>query len=168
VASEYGLSMKLYNDKMIIYDQTSYEKKEAACTVSRDSLGGDGAYSYSAQITTVYDSVRIQYTKGKQTLTYSYTIPGKKGNRTMYITSKADSLREAEIKAKAKLRENLRNSKSITLQLTGDTRYKAAQNIELEGFGKLDGKYFIDKVEHDKSGGKYESTVTAHPVVTSF
>lgn len=158
--------MKLYNSKMVVYDQTEYEKKKASYTIREEDLCGN--YDFHAQITTVYDSVKIQYTKDKKTLTYSYTIPGKKGNRTLFMNSKADSHKEAEVKAKAKLRENLRKSRSLVLNLTGMARYKAAQNFKLEGFGKLDGVYFIDTVAHDKSNAAWKSTVTAHPVVTDF
>lgn len=166
ICGEYGLSMKLYNSKMVVYDQTEYEKKKASYTIKKENLCGE--YRFKSQITTVYDAVKIQYTKNKKTLTYSYAIPGKKGNRTLFINSKADSYKEAEVKAKAKLRENIRKSKSLTLNLTGMTRYKAAQNFKLEGFGKLDGVYFIDKVVHDKSYAAWKSTITAHPVVTDF
>lgn len=166
LCSEYGLSLKLYNNKLIAYDQTRYEKKNYVFTINKSDLCGD--YSFSSQITQIYDSVKIQYTKGKETLTYSFTISKSKGNRTMFITSKADSLKEAEVKAKAKLRENLRKSKKLTLTLTGDTRYLAAQNFKLDGFGKIDGIYFIDQATHDKSNGKWTCTIVAHPVVINF
>lgn len=168
VCSEYGMSLKLYNDKMIVYDQTAYEKKAASYTIKKTDLGGEGAYTFTSQITTLYDSVKIQYTKGDKTLTYSYTIPGKSGKRTMFITTKADSYKDAELKAKSKLRKNLRESRLITLKLPGNTKYKAAENFELAGFGRLDGKYFVDKVQHDKAHSKYTCTMTAHPVVTDF
>ena len=166
ICADYGLSIKLYNDKMIVYDQTEYEKKKAAYTIRKDNLCG--GYKFKVQITKVYDSVKIQYTKNKQTFTYSYTVPGKKGNRTLFINSKVDSYKEAETKAKAKLRENLRKNKSLTLNLTGMARYRAAENFRLEGFGKLDGVYFIDAVVHNKSHTAWKSTITAHPVVTDF
>ncbi len=167
LCSQYDLSLKLYNNKMIVYDQSRYEKKQASFKLTQDNLRGDVSYNFTSQITQIYDSVKIQYTKDKKTLTYSYTIPGEKSNRTMFITSKADSYKEAEIKAKAKLRENRRSSKKLTLRnLVGSPEYLAAQNFELEGFGKIDGKYFIEKVTHDKSETGWTCSITAHPVVT--
>lgn len=169
ICSEYGLSLKLYNNKMVVYDQTAYERKEAQYTISHEQLGGSGSYSIIKQVTTVYDSVKIQYTEGSgDTLTYEYIIPGKTGTRQMMLTSKAESYSDAEKKAKAALRENLRSSRQITLKMMGSAKYMAADCFNLSGFGKLDGKYMIDSVTHQKSGGKYTVSITAHPTVTDF
>jgi hypothetical protein len=169
LCSDYGLALKLYNEKMVIYDQTEYEKKEPLYTVSRSQLGGNGVYTIKRQTTTVYDSVKIQYTdtNGK-TLTYEYTVPGKMGSRQQFITTKAESLEDAEKKAKASLRENIRNSQTITLKMMGSAKYLAADCFTLSGFGRLDGKYFIDSVTHSKQGGMYTVAITAHLACTDF
>jgi hypothetical protein len=169
LCSDYGLALKLYNEKMVIYDQTEYEKKEPLYTVNRSQLGGSGTYTIKRQTTTVYDSVKIQYTdtNGK-TLTYEYTVPGKTGSRQQFITTKAESLKDAEKKAKASLRENIRDSQTITLKMTGSAKYLAADCFTLAGFGRLDGKYFIDSVTHSKQGGMYTVTITAHLTCTDF
>lgn len=170
VSSEYGLATKLYNNKMVVYDQTAYENKTARYTITHDQLGGSGSYSITKQVTTVYDSVKIQYTNGTSgdTLTYEYTIPGKSGKRQLYLTTKAESYGEAEKKAKAALRENIRDSRQITIKMMGSAKYMATDCFDLSGFGKLDGKYFIDTVTHQKSGGKYTVSLTAHITVTDF
>lgn len=170
LCSEYGLSVKLYNKKIVVYDQTLYEKKEARYDIKREQLGGSGSYSISRQMTTVYDSVKIQYTNGKdgKTLTYEYTMPGASGKRQMFLTTKAESYSDAEKKAKAALRENRRKSQTVTIKMMGSAKYMAADCFNLKGFGKLDGKYFIDSVTHSKSGGKYAVSITAHLTVTNF
>lgn len=170
ICSEYGLSVKLYNNKLVVYDQTEYEKAEALYTITHDQLGGSGAYSITKQVTTVYDSVKMQYTSGKSgaTLTYEYMIPGSAGKRQMFLTTKAESYYDAEKKAKAALRENIRGSRSVSLKMMGSAKYMATDCFNLSGFGKLDGKYIIDSVTHQKSGGKYTVSITAHLTVTSF
>ncbi len=169
LCSEYGLSLKLYNNKMVAYNQTDYEKKGPSYSISHSSLGGSGAYAITSNITSVYDSAKIQYTDGNgDTLSYEYTIPGKAGNRQMFISAKAESYGDAEIKAKAALRDNLRKSKSITLKVMGSAKYIATQCFDLIDFGKLSGKYFIDSVTHAKSAGNYTCTIVAHPTVTDF
>lgn len=170
LCSEYGLSLKLYNNKMVIYDQTKYEGMEARYTISPEQLGGSGSYSINKQTTKLYDSVKIQYTNGKKgnTLTYEYIIPGKEGKRQMFVTTKAESVSDAEKKAKAALRKNLRESVQLTIKMMGSAKYMAADCFNLSGFGKLDGKYFIDTVTHQKSGGKYTVSLTAHLAVIDF
>lgn len=170
VCSEYGMSMKLYNNKIVVYDQTEYEKAEARYDITHGQMGGSGSYTITSQITCVYDSVKIQYTKSKKgkAMTYEYIAPGKSGSRQMFLTSKAESYGDAEKKAKAALRDNMRKSRSITIKTMGSAKYMAAQCFNLSGFGKLDGKYFIDSVTHQKSGGKYTCSITAHLTVTDF
>lgn len=170
MCGEYGLSVKLYNKKMVVYDQARYERAAARYKITPATLGGSGAYSITKQVTTLHDSVKMQYTNGKSggTLTYEYTLPGKPGNRQMFVTAKAESYADAEKKAKAALRENIRNSLQISIKMMGSAKYVAADCFNLSGFGKLDGKYFIDSVTHQKSGGKYTVSITAHLAVTDF
>lgn len=170
LGSEYGLSVKLYNNKMVVYDQAAYEQKEPLYEISHVQLGGSGSYSVINQVTAVYDSVKIQYTDGKKgkVVAYEYTIPGKEGKRQMFINTKAESHGDAEKKAKAALRENIRKSRTITLKMMGSAKYIATDCFKLTGFGKLDGVYFIDSVTHQKSAGKYMVSITAHQVVTGF
>ncbi|MCM1045641.1 MAG: contractile injection system protein, VgrG/Pvc8 family [Candidatus Gastranaerophilales bacterium] len=170
MCSEYGLSIKLYNKKMVVYDQNVYERKAARYEITHGQLGGSDTYKITKQATSLYDSVKIQYTDGKTggTLTYVYTIPGKAGNRQMILTTKAESYADAEKKAKAALRENVRESRKITLKMMGSAKYMAADCFNLSGFGKLDGKYFIESVTHQKAGGQYTVSLTAHLAVTDF
>lgn len=170
ICSEYGLSVKLYNKKMVVYDQARYECAAAKYDITPAQLGGGGSYSISKQVTSLYDSVKIQYTNGRSgsTLTYEYTIPGKPGRRQMFVTAKAESYMDAEKKAKAALRENIRNSLQVSIKMMGSAKYVAADCFRLSGFGKLDGKYFIDSVTHQKSGGKYTVSIMAHPTVEDF
>lgn len=144
LCKNHNLAMKLYNSKMVVYDQTSYEKKAAAYTIHKADMQ---TYSFIRKKSKLYDSVQIQYADpgSDDTLTYSYTIPGGSGKRTLYINEQADTYRDAEIKAKSRILENIRAAISITFRIKGDTKHIAARNIMIDGFGKADGKYFIDR-----------------------
>lgn len=166
LCKNHNLAMKLYNSKMVVYDQTAYERRAVSYTVHKNDMQD---YSYSRSKSNLYDSVQIQYTnpESEETLTYSYTVPGIKGNRTLYLNDEVETYREAEIKAKARLLENLRSATSLSFRVMGDTRYIAAQNIRVMGLGKADGKYFIDSVTHSKNAkGVYTCSIKAHLCVT--
>ena len=167
MCSEYGIAIKIYNDKIVAYDQSAYEKKAAKHTITK---GDEESYSIDCQRSKRCNSVKIQYTSGKKSkpLTYQFTRPKTKGTRQMIISSKAESLADAERKAKAALRENIRGCVSISFVMCGNIKYMATDNVNVKGFGKLDGKYFIDEATHDKSGGKYTTSLTLHPCVTDF
>lgn len=169
LCSEFGLSMKIYNNRIVIYDQTDYERASPAYVISRNDLGAGGSYKIEKSITKTYNSVKVQYTdETGDTLSYEFCLPGTDGNRQKFISAKAESLKDAEIKAKAALRESLRSSRRVSITKTGSAKHIAAQVCSLSGFGKLDGNYFIDSVSHSKGGGKYICTISAHLVVTEF
>ena len=166
LCKDHNLAMKLYNEKMVIYDQTVYERAEAAYTVDRSDMQN---YSFSREESGMYDSVKMQYANSdsEEPLTYSYVCPGKTEKRTLYISEQAESYQDAEVKAKARLLENLRKVVSISFRLKGDVKHIAAQNINITGFGKADGKYFIERVVHTKNAkGAYTCTIKAHRCVT--
>lgn len=169
ICEDYGLAMKIYNRKLVIYDMSKYEKRKAGYTIDLSGLGESGAYSIEKNVSSMYDGVKMQYTgKGKKTVTYKYVRPGKKGNRLLFISSSADSHGDAERKAKAQLLKNLREVQVITLSnLRGDPKYKAAECFELTGAGQLNGKYFVDQVTHSKDG-RYTCSITAHLVATQI
>ncbi len=166
LCKEHNLAMKLYNSKMVVYDQTAYEQRAAAYTVHKNDMQ---KYTYSLARSNLYDSVEIQYTNpgSEDTLTYSYSVPGGRGKRTLYLNEEAETYSEAEIKAKARLIENIRSATTVSFTVMGDTRYIAAQNIRIMGLGKADGKYFIDSVTHSKNAkGVYTCSIKAHLCIT--
>ena len=167
LCSEYGMCMKLFDNKLVVYEQTKYEKADPAFVVSRNDVE---SYSFDVSTLTDYDCVRIQYTKGEKsdkTINYNFKRPGKKGERRLFVSTKCESVGQAETKAKAALREELRKNKTVSFTMMGDIRFQAALNMKLEGFGRLNGKYFIDSVTHN-IGNSFKTEVRAHAVVTDF
>jgi phage protein D len=166
ICKDHNLSMKLYNNKMVVYDQTSYEKQAAAYTVDKSEMQ---PYSVSIMKSMLYDSVQIQYADpgSDDTLSYSYIIPGGSGKRTLFINEQADTYHDAEVKAKSRLLENIRSATNLTFRVKGDTKHIAARNIQVTGLGKLSGKYFIDRVTHSKNAkGIYTCNIKAHQCIT--
>ncbi|MFR2594289.1 MAG: phage late control D family protein [Butyribacter sp.] len=169
ICSDYGCCMKLYNGKMIIYDQTAYERKASRFTLNKSDLGDDSTYNFTRSVSKVYDSVKFQYQnkKGKN-ITYNYNIPGRTGRRTLFISSSADSHADAEKKAKAQLASTLREAITASFTVMGDPKYRACRVFRVTGFGKFNGRYFIDKVTHNFSDEGYTSTIECHKCVTNI
>ncbi len=171
LCTEYGICLKVYNKTLIAYDQDKYEKKAPAFTLKPADLG---EYNIDVELTSRYNSVSYQYSSDSndKALTYNFTIPGreKEEKRVLFVNEKADSVEEAEIKAKAKLREAIRQEYTISLSgLMGHERYLAATTFKLEGFGdKINGVYFIDQATHTNGASAYKCDIAAHKVVTLF
>ena len=160
LCSSYNLAMKLYNKKIVVFDQVEYEKKEASLTIRRADVEG---YSIKKGMTRQYDGVSISYTDGILNKTLSYKFMLKEGTRILKLNEKASSLQDAEVKAKAKLLAHNRQCQTMSVTVKGDTKYISSKCVNVSGFGKLDGKYYIDSVTHNKDAGSgYTCTLEMH------
>ena len=166
LCADHNLAMKIYNNKLVVYDQTDYEKKPAAYSINLSEMQ---KYTYNCTKSQLYDGVEIQYTNpdSDDTLTYSYSVPGTEGKRKLFINEQVETYREAEIRAKSRLLENIRAAVSLSVTVKGDTKHMAARNVNITGLGKLDGVYFVDSVVHSKSAkGAYTCRLNMHLCVT--
>lgn len=163
LCSSYNLAMKLYNKKLVVFDQTDYEDKQAGLTIDKTQCAG---WDIKKGMTVAYDGVSISYTDPKNSKTLSYQFMLRDGSRIMKINETAESLQDAEIKAKAKLLAHNRQCQTMNLKLRGDSRYVASKCVNISGFGKLDGKYYIDSVTHEKNAGSgYTCSLDMHGVI---
>ena len=160
LCSSYNLAMKLYNKKIVVFDQVEYEKKDASLTIRRANVE---SYSIKKGMTRQYDGVSISYTDGILNKTLSYKFMLKEGTRILKLNEKASSLQDAEVKAKAKLLAHNRQCQTMSVTVKGDTKYISSKCVNVSGFGKLDGKYYIDSVTHNKDAGSgYTCTLEMH------
>ena len=160
LCNSYNLAMKLYNKKIVVFDQVEYEKKKATLSIDREQTE---SWSATKSMTRAYDGVSISYTDSKKNKTLTYKFMLKKGKRIMKLNETAESLQDAEVKAKAKLLEHNRQCQTISVKVKGDTKYISSKCVNMTGFGKLDGKYYIDTVTHEKNAGSgYYCSIQAH------
>lgn len=161
LCENYNLAMKLYNSKLVIFDEITYEKKKTVGTIYKNQCS---SYSLNSTLVGIYHGVQIKYknTKKNKTLTYKYML--RQGKRILKVNERADSYSDAEIKAKAALRKANKQATTITLKLKGDIKYVAGTCYDVEGFGKFDGKYYVDKVVHTISQG-YTVSIVMHRVL---
>lgn len=151
---DYGLSMKVYKKKIVIYDQTQMELKSPVCTISMDDFvdnwdAHDGLYG-------VYSGARISYKDPDDDQETSIYVGLKaekaKGSRTLKINQTADSVADARRKAAAQV--NLSNEGATTISGTiwPNIKICAGVTVKVTEFGKFNGKYFVDKSTMEISG----------------
>jgi phage protein D len=159
LCSNYNLAMKLYNKKIVIFDEVKYEEKKALYSIDKKKCD---TYEPHATLAGMYDGVQIRYTNSdtNKTLIYKYMIKNS-GKRILIVNEKAESHADAEVKAKAKLRAANKTAMTLDITLMGDVKYIAGTCVNITGFGKFDGKYYIDKVIHDLSNG-YSCSINMH------
>jgi phage protein D len=155
LCDDYGLAMKIYNSKIILFAEEQYEAKASVRTLTELDV-----ISWSGQttLTGLADSVEVKYKdpKTSEDLSYTYQDPKKVGRPTYKLqesNEKADSIDDARKKAKAELRAANREETTLSLKIDPHKGLTSAMNVDVTGFGKFDGKYFIDKITHNISGG---------------
>lgn len=162
VCEDYGLAMKVYSNKIIIFDEEIYENRASVCTIDETDMD---KWKYNSTMAGTYTGANIRFTDPNNEEEYMVVIGG--GSRILEINENADSIADAEQKGIAKL--NNENKKAITLSVTLKTNIKifAGTCVDVTGLGnKINGKYYVDKAKTSKTGsGACQMQLTMHRVV---
>jgi phage protein D len=155
LCKDYGLAMKAYSNRLIVFDEERYEARASVTTLTREDIL---TWSGNTTLTGVADGATVKYTdpQSGQDLTYEYSAPNPGGRRTHKLhesNEKADNLADAQRKAKALVRAANREETTMSLTLEAKRWLTATSCVDIVGFGYFDGKYFISQVEHQVSGG---------------
>ena len=160
LCEKYGLGMKVYNRKIVIFDIVSYEKKKAVTTLKETDLL---SWSYNTTIEGTYTGVELDYTNPDSNDTISVRM-GSSG-RMYRMNTQASSKYDAELQAAAKVNAANRNIETMTISIKANIKIVASQCIKISGLGKINGKYYVDKIKHNVGSG-YTMQLTLHRVQT--
>lgn len=168
ITSKYGLRMKVFQDKMIILDPERYELIDPIMKIER-TAGILTAWSLDVDRNeSSFTSCEINYQSSESgnSIVYKYSLPDDTGS-TLVLDEAVTSVQEAERLTKVALRNSLRKKITGSLTLMGMPDLISSQNIELRGFGLLDGIYSIEKSTHDFSS-KYETSIDIYKIDASI
>ena len=153
VCQRNGLAMKLYNKRIVIFDEVIYESRKPVLTLEeKDML----KWSCGSSLTdSGYDGCRTVYvdmaTGGL--IEYLYRIPGRRGNKIYHVNDECLTIAEAERLAKASVREKNKSEFTFSCSVPGNLSLVSSQTVNIRGFGKFDGKYYIDRVSRKLGSG---------------
>lgn len=148
LCKDYGLSMKVYKKKIVIYDQTQMEQKGPVCTLGMDDFV-DNNWDARDSLYGVYSGARISYKDpddDKETSIYvGLKAENTKGSRTLRINETADSAADARRKAAAQVNLSNQDATTISGTIWPNIKVCAGVTVKITDFGKFNGKYFVDK-----------------------
>ncbi len=165
VCTKYGLVLKIYNDRIVVYSQQEYEQKPKIGTITPKHVTDWTARKTLTE--TGYDACVVTYTPPKTGKKLQYTFkPKGTTNKVLRINQDVASVAEAEVVAKAELRKANIKQYTMTFEMLGNVYLIASYTLIISGFGVFDGNYFIDQVEHviDGSNG-YSSKIEVHRIL---
>lgn len=194
LCEEQGLSIKLTDDQIVIFDQESYEKKDPVKTFE---LGVSNilSWDFESQQSETYKSCTVSWrdpkkkkrgsagsntisgsgTTGKSTKnnpavhTYTYTDPDADENGQEYALKKrATSIADARRLAKAKLRQLNMRRVTGSMAIVGDADLYAGDVITCKGFGSFDGNFIISEARHTVGTGGYTTSLSLRRVNANY
>lgn len=198
LAKDAGLSLKIKGEKIIIFDQSSYEKKKPLKTLT---LGESliTSWEFSSSQGDLYKSCEVRYSNPRgageftedleevgrdnvkfnedmeseniKSLTCVYLDPelAAAGKGQDYqMKKRAVGRKQAERLAKAKLRELNRRAVTGRIDLVGDVDLIAGIVVECKKFGGIDGNYIITEANHDLSESGYTTSLSLKLCNTNY
>ena len=162
LCNEYGLGIKIYNGKIVIFNEETYENKRPVANITL-LKGNVASYSWNTTLQKTYTGAKVSYTDAKTNKKHQIKI-GKAG-RMLNVDVTAYSKRDAQLKAKALLAAENKKRVTMTVDIMPNPKIIATATVQLKKAGKLSGKYYVDKVTHkvSKSGG-YAMSLELHKV----
>lgn len=167
-ANQEAIDVKVSGGKLVLFDQSEYEKKAPVTTIER---GKDNVLTYSFSWSTAnaaYRGCEVVYTDPikKKTIKASYVPPGApKSGPILKINQQVDSLAAAQRLAKSSLREKNKEAGKGAFSLVGDIRMATGLTINVKGWGRFDGKYIIENCSHTIGSGGYTTDLEIRKVL---
>lgn len=164
LAKKAGISLKVTNRIMVLFDQADYESKSSALTIRK----GDHSYtSYNLRIGTAdtqYQSCRVSYTSPTngqciEGVAYIEDYKDSDKNQQLEITAKVSNSAEAKALAQKHLRMHNKYAKTASITLLGNPKVLAGVNADLENFGAFNGKYVVKQATHTVGSSGYTTKV---------
>lgn len=162
LGKEAGILIKLYNNKLILIEETLYEEKEPVLTLNYKDMMN---YSFSSDDTDTYAGCRISYydsilaKKIEKSFFTKQRAGYKRGTqRVLFINEEKEVPGTTQQQkeeylgklAEKALREKNKNSLRGNVKFLGKEQLLSVGNtINIQGLGIFDGKYLITKIDTD-------------------
>lgn len=145
----YGLSMKVYSSKIVVYSREEYKKNDAVGTIYPYQIK---SWSWSQNLAGTYTGGEYTYTEPKTSQEIKVTLGT--ADRLLKMSGKADDETDATKKLQAGIDSANHGATKLSLTIKGRP-YVASQNVNVKGLGNLSGKYFIDSTIHSLGSDGY-------------
>ena len=142
VCKDYGLSLKVYGSKLVIFDREKYKKKPAVKTIDKGDML---SYTFNTTLTGTYTGGELAYTNAAGD---EVTYKTGKGPRILKSNVSANNAMEAKLKLDAAIAEANHSETTLSFSTMGQPTLAAGQTINITGLGRANGKYYIDKASH--------------------
>lgn len=148
-----GYSLKITNNKAIIYDENLFEQSTTVDDITEDRIIGD--YSFNTISNSLYSSCTVEcFSSNNNLIRYKFSPANAPIGSDLKVALRVVNQGEAERYARGLLRNSNKNETTGSFFIKLNTNIAATNTVNLNGFGVFDGKYFIDSIKHKLTNGK--------------
>ena len=142
ICKDYGISLKIYRHKLVLFDREKYKAKAAVATIDRGDMLN---YTFNTTLDGTYTGGEFTFTtdKGKEVKASIGSGP-----RILKANVSASTTAEAKQKLISAVEEANHSETTLSFSTIGNTSLVSGQCINITGLGIADGKYYIDKATH--------------------
>lgn len=166
LAKDLGYGLKVYNLEIIIFDNKKYNNAASIRTITKGEVSLK-TYNISDSSLEAFKEAQVSYKDAKTGKTKKTTSTNSKNNNTnrkLKINTRAESKSDAHKKGSKVLEDKNKETNKASFTLAGDISLACKQNIEINGWGRLDGKYSINKATHSVSGSGYITSIDTNKI----
>lgn len=149
LCTEYGIAMKIYSNKLVIFAEDKFEKKKSITTIKPNHLI-EGSLSCDIDLIHQYTGFRFKYKPDKNHTSTNWCKWVNVKPLIFVDIGECDSESDGYLKGSAKVNEANKNMQIVRFEIPGSAKYAAATCIRLNGFYRaINGKYYINQVTHN-------------------
>ena len=154
-----------------MYDREKYKAKDPVWTVYESRPVGNptalcvepGSFKWNTKLTGTYTGGLYTYTNKQKKININVKVGTDE--RQLKLTGKVSSEADAKARLIAAIKNANHGATQISFTMLGYPAGASAQCFNLVGYGKMDGKYFVDQMEHSISPSSgYKTQVKASKV----
>lgn len=151
--------------QLIFYDRATLESVSAATTIARSDTT---RFSFRNRTRRMYEGAEFSYfdpdTKALISQSVSASAPSPTGD-TLKIVARCENADQAGVKAEALLHLHNMVFVDASIEGPGNVVLVAGNNVQLSGWGALDGTYLIETAQHHLGRAKgYSTSIAARRV----
>lgn len=143
LCEKYGLGLKVFCNRLVIWDYREYLGRTPITEIKPEMCS---KWSYRSSMQGTYTGARVSY-KNPKTKKMVDVLVGTE-ERLYKTNQKADSEADARLIGEAAIRNANRRESTMQLTMPPQLLLMATLTVRLNGFGQMDGAYFIEKVTH--------------------
>lgn len=168
-----GISLKITDNMLVLFDQKDYEGKGPVITIKRGKAGKYIKYKLgTGAADTQYGSCRVSYTDpgSGQCIEGTYTASGEdaKSGQCLEVTARVADASEAKALAEKRLRLHNKFTRTASFTLPGNPALVAGVTVMLEDWGGWDGKYIIKQARHRVDSSGYTTQIAVRRVLEGY